>query len=148
VQQASADLPDLLSRVKELMKHEDFTLKNPNRLRSVVTSFAGCQHKFHAIDGSGYQFMGDMVLEVDKLNPQVGGRLLRKSTHAGVESAMSGPSPAAAPIRLLTVMRDRKQCRKSYSFYRLGFLAGCERAFHPVQSRQNHKVTTPTVFLA
>lgn len=72
MQQASADLPDLLSRVKELMKHEDFTLKNPNRLRSVVTSFAGCQDKFHAVDGSGYKFMGDMVLEVDKLNPQVG----------------------------------------------------------------------------
>lgn len=68
--QASADLPDLLSRVKELMQHEAFTLKNPNRLRSVVSSFASCQNKFHAKDGSGYEFMGDMVLEVDKLNPQ------------------------------------------------------------------------------
>lgn len=55
------------------MQHEDFTLKNPNRLRSVVSSFAGCQSKFHAKDGSGYEFLGDMVLEVDQLNPQVGG---------------------------------------------------------------------------
>lgn len=70
VHQASADLPDLLSRVKKLMEHEDFTLKNPNRLRSVVSSFASCQNKFHAKDGSGYEFMGDMVLEVDQLNPQ------------------------------------------------------------------------------
>lgn len=68
--QAAADLPDLLSRVKDLMQHEDFTLKNPNRLRSVVSSFAGSQHKFHAEDGSGYEFLGDMVLEVDQLNPQ------------------------------------------------------------------------------
>ncbi|CAN0161441.1 unnamed protein product, partial [Ectocarpus sp. 12 AP-2014] len=68
--QAAADLPDLLSRVKDLMQHEDFTLKNPNRLRSVVSSFAGSQHKFHAKDGSGYEFLGDMVLEVDQLNPQ------------------------------------------------------------------------------
>ncbi|CAM9463356.1 unnamed protein product [Pylaiella littoralis] len=73
--QASADLPDLLPRVKELMQHEDFTLKNPNRLRSVVSSFAGCQSKFHAKDGSGYEFLGDMVLEVDQLNPQVASRL-------------------------------------------------------------------------
>ncbi|CAN0542153.1 unnamed protein product, partial [Laminaria digitata] len=69
--QATADLPDLLPRVKELMRHEKFTLKNPNRLRSVVSSFASCQNKFHAKDGSGYKFMGDMVLEVDQLNPQV-----------------------------------------------------------------------------
>ena len=69
--QASADLPDLLARVKQLMQHKDFTLKNPNRLRSVVSSFASCQNKFHAKDGSGYEFMGDMVLEVDQLNPQV-----------------------------------------------------------------------------
>lgn len=54
------------------MQHKDFTLKNPNRLRSVVSSFASCQNKFHAEDGSGYEFMGDMVLEVDQLNPQVG----------------------------------------------------------------------------
>ena len=53
------------------MQHEKFTLKNPNRLRSVVSSFASCQNKFHAKDGSGYKFMGDMVLEVDQLNPQV-----------------------------------------------------------------------------
>lgn len=70
-QQATADLPDLLARVKELMQHEKFTLKNPNRLRSVVSSFASCQHKFHAKDGSGYKFLGDMVLKVDQLNPQV-----------------------------------------------------------------------------
>lgn len=74
--QASADLPDLLPRVKQLMQHEDFTLKNPNRLRSVVSSFASCQNKFHAMDGSGYKFMGDMVLEVDQLNPQVSQKTL------------------------------------------------------------------------
>ena len=70
--QASADLPDLLTRVKKLMEHKDFTFKNPNRLRSVVSSFASCQNKFHAKDGSGYEFMGDIVLKVDQLNPQVG----------------------------------------------------------------------------
>lgn len=79
VRQASADLPDLLARAKKLMQHEDFTLKNPNRLRSVVSSFASSQNKFHAKDGSGYEFMGDMVLEVDQLNPQVSVR--RREVH-------------------------------------------------------------------
>lgn len=69
--QATADVPDLLARVKQLTEHEKFTLKNPNRLRSVISSFASCQSKFHAKDGSGYEFLGDMVLEVDQLNPQV-----------------------------------------------------------------------------
>lgn len=64
-------MPNLLSRVKGLMEHPDFTLKNPNRLRSVISSFASSQKHFHAKDGSGYKFLGDMVLEVDKLNPQV-----------------------------------------------------------------------------
>ncbi len=93
-QQASADLPDLLSRVKELMQHEDFTLKNPNRLRSVVSSFASCQNKFHAIDGSGYKFIGDMVLEVDQLNPQVGGMALPKTNL----SCLCFPARARRPI--------------------------------------------------
>ncbi|CAM9378656.1 unnamed protein product [Ascophyllum nodosum] len=73
--QSTADLPDLLARVKRLTEHEKFTLKNPNRLRSVVSAFASCQHKFHAEDGSGYKFLGDMILEVDELNPQVASRL-------------------------------------------------------------------------
>lgn len=53
------------------MEHEEFTLKNPNRLRSVVGAFAGSQNKFHAKDGSGYKFLGNLILEVDQLNPQV-----------------------------------------------------------------------------
>ncbi|CAN0469446.1 unnamed protein product, partial [Discosporangium mesarthrocarpum] len=70
-----ADIPDLVSRVKELTQHPDFIAKNPNRLRSVISTFASVQHQFHAKDGSGYAFMGDVVLEVDKFNPQVWMRL-------------------------------------------------------------------------
>lgn len=73
--QANADVPDLLSRVKDLMQHSEFTLKNPNRLRSVVSVFAGNMKHFHAEDGSGYEFLADVILEVDKLNPQVSSRL-------------------------------------------------------------------------
>jgi len=57
------------------MEHPDFTLKNPNRLRSVVSVFGGNTLGFHKADGSGYKFMAETVLEVDKLNPQVASRL-------------------------------------------------------------------------
>lgn len=73
--QATSDLPDLLDRVKVLTKHPDFTLKNPNIMRSLVSTFAGNMSKFHAKDGKGYEFICDMILEVDAINPQVASRL-------------------------------------------------------------------------
>jgi aminopeptidase N len=73
--QAMADLPDLLSAVLLLKKHPDFLLSNPNRARSLISTFAGNQAHFHAGDGKGYAFIADCVLELDKLNPQVASRL-------------------------------------------------------------------------
>eukprot|EP00927_Polykrikos_kofoidii_P078601 TRINITY_DN75405_c0_g1_i1.p1 TRINITY_DN75405_c0_g1~~TRINITY_DN75405_c0_g1_i1.p1 ORF type:complete len:1043 (+),score=184.92 TRINITY_DN75405_c0_g1_i1:199-3129(+) len=73
--QAGADVEDILGRVQKLMEHPDFTMKNPNRLRSVVSVFAANIKGFHKVDGSGYAFLAKMVLDVDKLNPQVASRL-------------------------------------------------------------------------
>src|SRR5690606_33297521 len=70
--QATSSLPDTLARVRELTKHADFTLKNPNRVRALVGAFAmSNQARFHAKDGSGYAFLTDLVLDLDALNPQV-----------------------------------------------------------------------------
>jgi aminopeptidase N len=73
--QALVDTEDSLQRVEKLMKHPDFTMKNPNRLRSVVSVFAGNTTGFHKADGSGYAFMAKMVKEVDGINPQVASRM-------------------------------------------------------------------------
>eukprot|EP00386_Alphamonas_edax_P007203 GDKI01023909.1.p1 GENE.GDKI01023909.1~~GDKI01023909.1.p1 ORF type:complete len:959 (-),score=369.55 GDKI01023909.1:294-3038(-) len=73
--QAAADLPDTLERVKKLMSHPDFTFKNPNRLRSLLSVFANNGSKFHAKDGQGYKLLADTVLEVDKINPAISGRV-------------------------------------------------------------------------
>lgn len=73
--QASADLPDVLDRVKALTKHPDFTLSNPNRFRSLVGAFTANSAPFHAEDGEGYRFVADLTAEIDKLNPQVSSRL-------------------------------------------------------------------------
>jgi len=72
--QARADVEDLLPRVKALMEHPEFSLKNPNRLRSVVSIFLSTP-QFHAPDGSGYDFALEMIPKVDALNPQVAARL-------------------------------------------------------------------------
>ncbi|EKV31341.1 Membrane alanine aminopeptidase N [Caenispirillum salinarum AK4] len=76
--QAVAARPDTLARVKDLMSHEKFTMRNPNRVRALVGAFAmGNPTVFHAKDGSGYAFLADRVLELNSLNPQIGARLLQ-----------------------------------------------------------------------
>jgi aminopeptidase N len=60
------------------MKHPAFTLKNPNRARSLIFVFCnGNPSQFHAEDGSGYAFWAEQVIALNKLNPQVAARLAR-----------------------------------------------------------------------
>jgi len=73
--QAVADLDDVLDRVKALVKHPDFTLTNPNRCRSLVSAFSMNAAHYHADDGEGYKFLGDITAQVDKLNPQLSSRM-------------------------------------------------------------------------
>jgi aminopeptidase N len=75
--QALSKLPDTLIRVKGLLKHAAFSMTNPNNVRAVIGQF--CRNNpihFHAKDGSGYQFLADQIIELDKLNPQVASRQL------------------------------------------------------------------------
>jgi aminopeptidase N len=66
-----------LDRVKTLMKHKAFSFSNPNRMRSLVGSFAAMNPtQFNAEDGSGYDFTAGIVLDLDAKNPQVAARLL------------------------------------------------------------------------
>jgi aminopeptidase N len=76
--QATSPRIDALARVIELMGHADFSLRNPNRVRSLVGAFCGAnQVRFHAADGGGYRFLADRVLELDPLNPQIASSLLK-----------------------------------------------------------------------
>ena len=70
--------PPVLERVRTLMQHPAFSLRNPNRVRSLVTAFcSGNLAEFHAPDGSGYRFWAEQVLALDAINPQVAARLAR-----------------------------------------------------------------------
>jgi aminopeptidase N len=69
---------DVLPAVKQLMKHPNFNIRNPNRARSVIFSYCSANPGgFHRADGAGYGFWADRVLELDAMNPQVAARLAR-----------------------------------------------------------------------
>ncbi|MGM9484061.1 aminopeptidase N [Roseateles sp. NT4] len=68
----------VFARAKALTKHADFTLKNPNRARSLLASL--CMFNpaaFHRADAAGYVFWADQVLAVDAINPQLASRIAR-----------------------------------------------------------------------
>ena len=73
--QADAHLPDVLDRVIKLTTHPDFTLKNPNRCRSVILSFTMNAAAFHDEEGKGYKFLGDTLEKLDKINSKVAARM-------------------------------------------------------------------------
>eukprot|EP00960_Hanusia_phi_P049099 759359-Hanusia_phi.AAC.5 len=74
--QAMADVDSALSDVGALLQHPDFSLKNPNKCRAVIGAFAGNMKHFHAADGSGYRWLSDRILDIDKMNPQMSARLV------------------------------------------------------------------------
>ncbi|MEP1515643.1 MAG: aminopeptidase N C-terminal domain-containing protein, partial [Nitratireductor sp.] len=74
--QAAAPGPETLEAVRALVDHPAFSIANPNRLRALVGTFSSAnQTGFHRADGEGYRFFGDIVLAVDRKNPQVAARL-------------------------------------------------------------------------
>ena len=79
--QAASGLPGGLDRVKALMQHPAFTLKNPNKVRALIGAFAGQNLiNFHAADGSGYRFLADLIIQLNALNPQIASRQLAPLT--------------------------------------------------------------------
>lgn len=75
--QAMAVRPNVIDDLKILKEHPDFTMKNPNRVRSLYAAFAmNNPVSFHAEDGSGYTFLADAIIELNVINPQIGSRLL------------------------------------------------------------------------
>ncbi|AZS50884.1 aminopeptidase N [Entomomonas moraniae] len=79
--QANSQAGDSLARVVELMKHEAFTIKNPNKVRSLIGAFANNNLTgFHQKTGAGYQFLADQVLALNTMNPQIASRLLTPLT--------------------------------------------------------------------
>ena len=76
--QATSRLPGTVARVRELMRHPAFDLKNPNKVYALMRSFCAANPRhFHAADGSGYALAADVIIELQAINPQVASRLAR-----------------------------------------------------------------------
>jgi aminopeptidase N len=81
--QVQAAIPDeaALDRVRGLLEHPDFDLRNPNKVRALIGIFANQNPvNFHRIDGQGYRFLGDIIAELNEINPQIAARLLTPLT--------------------------------------------------------------------
>ncbi|NBD95565.1 MAG: aminopeptidase N [Gammaproteobacteria bacterium] len=75
--QAARPDPDAVERVRELMGHPAFSLRNPNKVRALFGAFAQANPRaFHRADGAGYALIGGAIREIDTLNPQVAARLV------------------------------------------------------------------------
>ena len=74
--QSISETHGTLANVRKLLKHPAFQMKNPNKVRAVIGAFVQVNHRhFHALDGSGYEFLSEMLLKLDAINPQVAARL-------------------------------------------------------------------------
>ena len=75
--QATAKLPGTLAEVVALVNHPAFDIRNPNRVRALVGAFSQAnQVRFHDPSGAGYRFLGDQIIRLNTLNPQIAARML------------------------------------------------------------------------
>ncbi len=80
--QASCRLPGALSSVQNLLRHPAFDIGTPNRVRSVIGAFSQNNPvNFHSSEGSGYRFLGDQVIILNGVNPQIAARMAGTLTH-------------------------------------------------------------------
>ncbi|NNM73388.1 aminopeptidase N [Enterovirga aerilata] len=96
--QAAIPEEGTLARVRELMNHPAFAFSNPNRVRSLIGSFAMANPtQFHREDGAGYALLAEAVLALNGTNPQIAARLL---TGFGTWRSMNAPRRAQAQAAL------------------------------------------------
>ena len=73
--QALSSAEDTFDRVMQLLEHPSFSIKNPNKVRALVGAFCQNHLHFHHVSGRGYQFLVDIILKLDSLNPQIAARM-------------------------------------------------------------------------
>ncbi|WAM47301.1 aminopeptidase N [Vreelandella venusta] len=78
--QVSRPQSDVLERVQYLMQHPAFSIKNPNKVRALIGAFAQNRINFHRLDGKGYALLADVVIELNRLNPEIAARLVTPLT--------------------------------------------------------------------
>ncbi|MDP2152773.1 MAG: aminopeptidase N [Methylotenera sp.] len=73
--QAIANRSEIFDDFAKLRQHQDFNIKNPNRVRSLYSAFAiNNPVKFHDPSGQGYALLKDVIIELNEINPQIAAR--------------------------------------------------------------------------
>ena len=79
--QATSSRPNTLDVVRKLEQHPAFEPNNPNKIRALVGAFTNANPiNFHRADGAGYRFLGDQILRLNSVNPQIAARLVTPFT--------------------------------------------------------------------
>lgn len=74
--QAASNRPGTLENVKKLTKHPQFSIKNPNKVRSLIGMFCqGNPWNFHQKDGEGYRFLSETIISLNQINPNIAARM-------------------------------------------------------------------------
>jgi aminopeptidase N len=74
---ASVESEDIFNKLNGLLNHQLFSLKNPNRARSLIGAFAVTNPRyFHCNTGRGYHFLAEQIAKLNTINPQVASRLI------------------------------------------------------------------------
>ncbi len=79
--QGASYADDALDLIVELFDHPAYTLKNPNRARSLLGALIANSSVFHRVDGSGYHIVADRIMALDRINPQVAARMANAFVH-------------------------------------------------------------------
>ena len=74
---ASIEIDKNQKNIEDLFKNEYFDIKSPNTLRSILNGYVTRNSSFHSIDGSGYKYIANKIIEFDKSNPIVISRFLK-----------------------------------------------------------------------
>ncbi len=75
--QASVPSENTLDVVRRLMSNSNFTMSNPNRIRSLIGTFvAGNLYGFHSRMDDSYGFLTEILKDLNTRNPQTAARLI------------------------------------------------------------------------
>jgi len=75
--QALVNSDDVIEQIKTLTQHPSFSFSNPNRIRSLIGAFAAANtYQFHRADGEGYRYLTQILVKLNKSNPQVASRMI------------------------------------------------------------------------
>jgi aminopeptidase N len=114
--QAQSPREETLDEVKRLCRHPLFKITTPNKVRALIGTFAsGNPLQFNRVDGAGYEFLADKVLEIDALNPQVAARMLGAfRSYRSLETKRKTRAKAALK-RVASAARISRDCNEIVS---------------------------------